>query len=370
MKKHLYLLALLLLTGISASKAQKLKTENVVLVTLDGMRWQEIFNGADSTLFKQQKAFKGPNGQAEVFAKNTLEERRQTLMPFLWGEIAKNGQIYGNRKLNNKVNVTNDQWFSYPGYNEILTGFADKKVNSNDKNYNANTTVLEYLNKQPAFAGKVAAFSSWEVFPFIINDKRSGIPVSAGMQPATGSNVTDTEKILNELMPRIPNPLGEVRLDAFTFQYALAYVKKNKPRVLFMAFDETDDFAHQGEYGAYLHAANNADSFIQQLWHFLQTEEQYRNKTTLLITTDHGRGAAAAGAWKDHGKDVNGADAIWLAVIGPDTPAMGEVKTAGQFYQNQVASTMATLLGLSYTNNPKPGAPVSAAFSAPIRANR
>ena len=370
MKKHLYLLSLLLLTGIFASKAQKLKTENVVLITLDGMRWQELFNGADSTLFKQQKVFKGPNGQAEVFAKNTPEERRQALMPFLWSEIATKGQIYGNRQYNNKVNVTNDQWFSYPGYNEILTGFADKRVNSNDKNYNTNTTVLEYINKQPAFAGKVAAYASWEVFPFIINDKRSKIPVSAGMQPATGTNLTETEKTLNELMPRVPNPLGEIRLDAFTFQYALAHVKKARPRVLFLAFDETDDFAHQGEYGAYLHGARNADYFIQQLWQHMQTDEQYRNKTTFIITTDHGRGEAATGAWKDHGQKVNGADEIWLAVLGPDTPATGEVKTAGQLYQNQVASTLATLLGLSYTNNPKPGAPVTSIFSAPIRANR
>ena len=31
------------------------------------------------------------------------------------------------------------------------------------------------------------------------------------------------------------------------------------------AFDETDDFAHGGEYGAYLHSAQNADYFIAEL---------------------------------------------------------------------------------------------------------
>lgn len=355
MKKFLYQLSFLFLTFIFPGQAQKLKTENVILITLDGMRWQEVFNGADSSLFKQQKVFNGPNGQAETFWKDTAEQRRQALMPFLWGEIASKGQIYGNRAFNNKVNVTNNQWFSYPGYNEILTGFADERVDSNDKKYNANTTVLEYINKQPAFVGKVAAFASWDVFPFIINDKRSGITVSAGMQPATGPKVSATEKTLNELMPRIPNPLGEIRLDAFTFQYAMEYLKKQHPRVLFLSFDETDDFAHQGEYGAYLHGAHNADYFIQQLWQYLQTDKQYRNKTTLLITTDHGRGEAATGAWKDHGKKVTGADEIWLAALGPDTPPTGEVKTAGQFYQNQVATTMAALLGLSYSNTPKPG---------------
>jgi hypothetical protein len=30
--------------------AQNLKTENVILITLDGMRWQEVFSGAEKRL--------------------------------------------------------------------------------------------------------------------------------------------------------------------------------------------------------------------------------------------------------------------------------------------------------------------------------
>jgi hypothetical protein len=61
-------------------------------------------------------------------------------------------------------------WFSYPGYNEILTGSADdKRITSNDKMDNLNVTFLEHLNKLPEYKGKVMAFTSWDVFPFIIN---------------------------------------------------------------------------------------------------------------------------------------------------------------------------------------------------------
>ena len=66
----------------------------------------------------------------------------------------------------------------------------------------------------------------------------------------------------------------------------------------------------------------------------------------MIITTDHGRGNGAD-EWKSHGIQINGADQIWMAILGPDTPALGEVKGT-QHYQNQIAQTVAALLGLRY----------------------
>ncbi len=63
------------------------------------------------------------------------------------------------------MQVTNPHWFSYPGYSEILTGFVEPSITSNDKVPNPNVTVLEWLHRQPAFKEKVAAFGSWDVFP-------------------------------------------------------------------------------------------------------------------------------------------------------------------------------------------------------------
>ena len=332
------------------SFGQALKTENIVLITLDGMRWQEIFNGGDSSLMRQQQHLKDGKIK-EKFWREDVGERRKLLLPFFWSTLANKGQLYGNRALGCKVNVTNNQWFSYPGYSEILTGYADnERIHSNDKMYNPNNNVLEFINSQAAFKGKVAAFSSWDVFPYIINDKRSGVMVSGGLVEASGNNLTEKEKTLNQVMKSIPNPLGDVRLDAFTFYYGLEYMKKNKPRVMYFAFDETDDFAHAGEYAAYLNAANYTDSFIGELWSFIQSDPAYKNKTTMILTCDHGRGTNAE-EWKHHGIKVANADQIWMAVIGPDTPAKGEVKGECQYYQNQLAKTMAALLGLQYKSD-------------------
>jgi len=41
--------------------------------------------------------------------------------------------------------------FSYPGYNELFSGFADDSVNSNDKKNNPNITVFEAANKSETF---------------------------------------------------------------------------------------------------------------------------------------------------------------------------------------------------------------------------
>jgi len=285
----------------------------------------------------------------------STQERRARLLPFFWNVIAKQGQLYGNRQEGNNVNTTNKMWFSYPGYNEILTGFADDvRVNSNDPVNNPNQTVLEFLNKRKELHGKVAAFSSWETFPWIINTTRSGIPVNSGFVTET-QNPTEREKLMNELMFQLPNESGSTRADAFTFHYAFEYLKKNRPQVLFISFDETDHFAHEGEYDRYLMSAQYTDGFIKTLWEWIQSQPTYKDKTTLIITTDHGRGEKTSDDWRHHGSKTPNADEIWFAFLGPNVPVLGEVKDDQQLYQNQLAKTLAALTGIEYSSEQKPG---------------
>ena len=338
-----------------------LATRYVFLVTLDGLRWQELFSGADPALLRDERFVEAPEALAERFGADDPNDRREALMPFFWSVVAREGQLYGNRRRGSTVAVTNGHRFSYPGYNEILTGFADdERIDSNDKVPNPNVTVLEYVNRQPDFAGRVAAFGSWDVFPYIINEARSGVPVNAGFRTATGDDLTERERFLNELQPEVPSPWRTVRLDAFTHHYAFEYLRKRHPRLLYIAYGETDDFAHDGKYDAYLEAAHRTDAFLAKLWAWAQAHEPYQDRTTLVVTTDHGRGDGDA--WTSHGSDVAGAEYIWLAVLGPDTPARGEVAEEGPYFQNQVAATVAALLGLDYGNARPVGPPLAPAL--------
>lgn len=334
------------------------KTENIILITLDGMRWQEVFNGAEKQLISNSKFVDDSTSLKKLFWDESSKKRREMLMPFIWQMIGKQGQLYGNRAFGNKVNTTNKMWFSYPGYNEILTGFADDvKITSNDHFNNPNKNVFEFIHAQKGFGNRVAAFTSWETFPYIINTDRNKILVNSGVTKATG-NLSDRERLLNDLSFQLPNDVGNTRLDGLTFQYAFEHLKRNHPRLLFISFDETDHYAHEGNYDRYLKSARYTDDMIRSLWEWIQYDVNYKDKTTLIITTDHGRGSTTDEDWRHHGSKVANADEIWFAFIGPDTPELGEVKKVQQLNQNQIAKTLAALLGMDYNNEREVGATI------------
>lgn len=362
MKRVGYLVAMVALLGLWAGAPQAAEQRNVVLITIDGLRWQELFTGMDARFVdhpefirhkKTHDAFK------QKYWHDTPEDRRAALMPFMWSVIAGQGQILGNRAVGSKGDVSNPYHFSYPGYNEILTGLADPRINSNNKMRNPNVTVLEWLNGRPAFAGKVRAFGSWDVFPYILNRDRAGFPVNAGFEPLEGYADDPKIALLNDLLTgEAPSPWDTVRLDAFNYHFASKVMAEEKPRVIFIAFGETDDFAHDGEYDSYLEAAHRTDGFIRKLWEQAQADPFYAGKTTFLITTDHGRGDDPIAYWQHHGRfphtqedgtevltDFEGDTQVWVAALGPDVAARGEVAGGPAFTSAQMAATVAKAVG-------------------------
>lgn len=345
--KKLFLSAFILLAIYPARSQQ---TENIIIITTDGFRWHEVFKGMDSAIANNSKY---NQGDSSYIFKNYWDAdevvRRKKLMPFFWNIIADHGQIYGNRKYGNKVNNANPHWFSYPGYSEIMTGFADTTINSNDFPPNPHVTVLEFLNRQAKFRGKVAAFGAWDAFDRILNEERSGMPVVSAFQPTGGSNPNANERLINAMLKDSYKPFGDIEcLDVFTHYAALEHLKTKKPKVLYISYGETDEWAHHGYYKSYLDAARQVDAWIKKIWEFVQSDPQYKNKTALYITTDHGRGDLNKDEWTSHGSDIKDAYQIWFAVMAPGIPAKGEVKSTIQIYQEQFAQTISKMLGYIY----------------------
>jgi hypothetical protein len=336
--------------GAEPKALPPLATRNVVLVTTDGLRWQEVFRGAEESLLNKKDG-----GVADVDAlrrsywRDGADARREALMPFFWKTIAREGQIYGNVDKGSPARVTNGKNFSYPGYNELLTGTPDPRIDSNDKNDNPNISVLEWLNGKPGYQGKVETIGSWDLFPYILNVKRSGLPVNAGWEalaPA-GKSLNESQTLLNRVMMQSPRLWENCRHDAFTFPVAMETLKLQSPRVLYVSLGDTDEFSHGGRYDHYLRAAHDFDANLKLLWDELQARPEYRGTTTLIVTTDHGRGDPPRG-WRDHGEKTKGSDAIWIAVLGPDTSALGERKETAVVTQAQVAATLSAFLGEDY----------------------
>ena len=255
--------------------------------------------------------------------------------------------------------VTNTRKFSYPGYNEILTGHADERVSSNDKKPNPNVNVLEWLHGQPGFKDRVAVFASWDVFPYIFNCERSHLPIWPAWETRFENERIKPPAAVTEFLRDTTSPWDDVIFDSFLFHAALDHIEKQKPRVFFLGFGETDEWAHTGRYDCYLQAAHNVDRFVRTLWNTVQSIPQYRDTTTIIVSADHGRGHGRM-EWKDHGKDIKGAEGIWLAVLGPDTPALGERVNTEPITQSQIAATVAALLGEDLcVAFPQAGAPIS-----------
>src|SRR5262245_55527320 len=174
---RLALLPLFLSTLACEQRHDAGSTRNVVLVTLDGARWQEIFTGLDEGILQASAGANADIKKLDAYRKfsgATPEERRAKLMPFLWRTlVVSHGFIAGDRSGGSAVNVTNRHWFSYPGYSEILTVQAhDAEIKSNDPIRNPFPSVLQFIKaKHQLTSAQVATFSSWDVFSAIVESE-------------------------------------------------------------------------------------------------------------------------------------------------------------------------------------------------------
>lgn len=336
--------------------------KNVFIITLDGTRWQEIFKGADEAMLRNSNYVKDTTLMVQQYWHQDTEERRRRLLPFFWSVIVQQGQLMGNRDFDNNVNVANLYKISYPGYSEMFTGYPDKLFIPNLAVNNPRNNILQFINKQEGYVGKVAAFCSWRVFPFILNEKNGKLPVNAGYEPVDEKDEGST--MINEVQQSIYDK-NNTRHDLLTYECAKNYIEQNHPRVVYLGLGETDEFAHKGDYDTYLQKIHQADAMIAELWYHVQTDSFYKNSTAFIITTDHGRGRKPTN-WKGHGFWVAHSGETWMATLGAGIVPAGEIKQPQQAYQKQVAPTVAALLGLHFTAGHKVAAPLSL---APFKTN-
>jgi hypothetical protein len=344
--RHFARLCFFLLALTPNHGAESLKTKLVIFVSADGVRWQDVFRGADETLLNKSA---GGIRSTELVARREWwrtdpGERRRIVMPFLWGTIARDGQVWGHRERGSVCDVANTMNFSYPGYSEFLCGFPDPAITSNDPIPNANTTVLEWLNGRDSARGRVGAVNCWTVLTAILNAERSKIPMWTFGSPTPPAWESPRVKQINELATITPVPWSSGTWDSFVYTVARDVLERTKPRVLYVNFGEPDEWAHATRYDRYLDSLRNVDTFLRGLWETAQSIPEYHGATTLLVTTDHGRGTGEK-TWSNHGEKIPESGQTWFAVLGPDTPALGErtdvppQKTAG------AAATIAAFLG-------------------------
>ena len=211
-------------------------------------------------------------------------------------------------------------------------------IKSNDPLRNPNQTVLQFLKVTHGLSrDQVAAFASWDVFSAIVESQPGELAVNAGSRAFESPNAEVRRQ--SALQFETPTPWESVRHDAYTFRVAMDHLARHKPRVLYLALGETDDWAHDGRYDRVLETLTRTDQYLKELWEWLQAQPEYRGRTHILITTDHGRGRTPAD-WRDHGAKVTGAGETWMAFVSPSWPRRGEWRNHPPITASQAAATV------------------------------
>jgi len=360
--------ALLALVVSCAAGAADLPDRYVILLTIDGVRIQELFGGMDPVLTNAPEADSGiydADVTKKRFWRDTPAERRETLMPFFWKTLVPAGVVFGNPAKGSKVTVRNDQWFSYPGYSEILTGQPQPEIKSNDFVRYPHRTALEYVHDTLGLGyGDVVQIGSWDGFKYAASQKDGVFLMNGARDPFPPEYSTPEIDYLVNLRKDVMQLWEESSNDVLCYRIAMAYLKKYQPRVMWLGLGQSDDWGHARRYDLVLDFLHLADREIGELWQTLQSMEKYRGKTTLIITADHGRGRTPAD-WAEHDAGIQGSQDIWVAIIGPDTPATGEATNVPDVTQSQVAATMLQSLGLDYRKfNPNADPPIPGSLKA------
>ena len=340
-----FLFSLLILLPLLTSAKGKADTR-LIIITIDGLRWQEVFTGADEVLIRDAKQVRDTAELCRNFWRDTPEQRREVLMPFVWNTIAKQGFLVGNRNKNSVMRVANKTNISYPGYSEMMTGMVDEAIRGNDPVDNPHLNVLEVANADKRYAGSVVMYGSWKSTRFAIHNEAAGIPASVSYESNVAKKQTARLTLIDRMLAGMPHYWRSEHFDAFTYAYAMETLKNEHPKVMWISFGDTDEWAHARNYNLYLDATHYTDAFIRDLYEACEADRFYRGKTTYLITCDHGRGFG--NEWGGHGSSTKGSEATWFMAFGKGIKPLGETAENGPFYTKQFAATIAKVLGLDF----------------------
>ena len=278
----------------------------VVLVTIDGARWQEVFEGTDTEL------------------SHAPRRSSRELVPNLERLTRESGAAVGapGRGL---IRATGPNFVSLPGYTEILTGRAPIDCQDNTCARIAIPTLLDEVH---AAGGKAAAFGSWDLLDRAVSSRPGSFPVSCGRHGDHGIDPWPGE--------------GDFRPDRLTGELALRYLETQRPDVLYVGLGEPDEFGHRNDYDGYLGALGQADAFVGAVTAALGRMGQRGADTHVFVTADHGR----ARDFKHHGGWAPESARVWLVASGPSVTARGRVVSSHERHLADVAPTLRKVLGL------------------------
>lgn len=133
------------------------------------------------------------------------------------------------------------------------------------------------------------------------------------------------------------------RSDDTTFNHASNVMKTYHPNLMLINLKDADVFGHGNLWKGYLKAIQSTDAQVKGIYDLIQSDPIYKDKTTLIITNDHGRHTnGVADGFVSHGCGCDGCRQIEFLAIGPDFKKGVTLNTA--YEQIDISQTVAKLL--------------------------
>lgn len=316
---------------------------NVILLTFDGVRSKDFFGRKTDPL---------------------LSSENIEIMPLFWSRRAQEGIILGDEASDSSMVVANNTGISYPAYLSMMSGVFTQQCQSNypvpECDGTVETLPERLLREKNLDRSEVAVFASWERISDAAETRGNNLIVSVARSEFVDPNYPQAHRLINLKMKENLKKRyfkENERDDETTFEHGITYLKNNRPKFLWISLLDSDSFAHSNKYKDYVTSLNTYDLYIERLIEELDKMGNYGKKTTIVITTDHGRGEGIHG-WMHHGvfeakrghKIGENSRKIWAYIRGPATPGLGKLKDT-HYSHLSLRPTMEKLLGLRPVSN-------------------
>ncbi|MDB4969683.1 MAG: uncharacterized protein JWN44_5372 [Myxococcales bacterium] len=335
------------MTTTQAASRPSGRTRNVVIVTIDGVRWQEIFGGIDVARARN----------AGMSACDVVEGAELT--PNLHRHFAGGGVVIGAPGYGEMI-ASGPNFVSLPGYEEIFTGRASS-CTSNSCDHIAETTLVDELREELQLSvEQIAVITSWPTIERAAAADDHAITMSVGRHGGATRDLLRVTARASRILDdggdadAYPGWLG-YRADRYTAALALDYIVARRPRFMFIGLGDTDEYAHRRNYAGYVSALRAADEVVGELMDRLATLGEYGRETTVIVTTDHGRAANFA----SHGGDAPESRRVWLFAAGGAVPALGFADGSRVTRLADIAPTVRRWMGLHADSAGGAGSPVA-----------
>jgi hypothetical protein len=321
---------------------------SVVLLAIDGVRWQEVFAGVDPEL-----------ADAHLL-KETERLGPEALTPNLHALEEDGGVLFGAPDSPGAIYASGPELVSLPGYAEMLTGRRASGCRDNGCGAATKATLADEVRSSPgARSTDVAVVTSWPDIGRIAAWRPDRIAMSTGRSGGPTRELFRADPVARALVDEAaatpPAPgVGDFRPDRYTARIATRYLEHVGPRFLFVSLGEPDEYAHKGDYRGYLRALRHADLVVGEMARLLDERARAGARTVLFVTADHGR----ARDFTNHGLAHPESARVFLLAWGSGV-SRNRFGAHGDRHLADIAPTLRLLFGLAADGDPSAGQPLA-----------